>query len=155
MPTSKQAGDSYNLDRFIAAQKPVFEHAYKELLQGRKTGHWMWFIFPQIEGLGFSEMSKKFAISSLGEARAYLVHPILGQRLRKVCDLVAQMKNKSMNQVFGSPDDLKLKSSLTLFSRATTDNALFLKIIEKQFEGEFDQQTLDLLNISDTSSQFL
>ena len=137
----------YNLERFVIAQEPIFEQACKELLQECKTGHWMWFIFPQIAGLGFSAMSREFAISSLEEARAYLAHPVLGPRLREVCSLVNQIKDKSMHQVFGSPDDLKLKSSLTLFAQATVDNALFMDILKNQFERQFDQRTLVLIDL--------
>lgn len=140
--------DPYNLQRFVDAQISVFDDVYSELRDGQKTGHWMWFIFPQIQGLGKSEMARQFAISSLAEAEAYLAHPILGPRLRECASLVASLNNSSAEDVFGGIDSVKLRSSITLFAQATPDNKIFLDVLEKYFEGEFDKLTLELLQNS-------
>lgn len=108
----------------------------------------MWFIFPQFAGLGSSETSRKYAIASIEEARAYLAHPVLGPRLKEVCRLVSLLKGQSMSKVFGYPDDLKLKSSMTLFTHATTENDSFAAIIRDFFGGEFDRRTLELMGLS-------
>ncbi len=139
--------DRYNLERFVQAQDGVFDEACAELRRGRKVGHWMWFIFPQFAGLGSSGTSRKFAIASLEEARAYLAHPVLGARLREVCRLVGLLKGQSMSDVFGYPDDLKLRSSMTLFAHATAENDLFVEIIREFFGGEFDRRTLELMEL--------
>ena len=142
--------DRYNLERFVEAQEGVFEQACAELRRGRKTGHWMWFIFPQIAGLGFSEMSREYAIRSIEEARAYLAHPVLGSRLREISQIVNGIEGKTAYQVFGSPDDMKLRSSMTLFAKATegdllNDNLVFAEVIEKYFGGELDESTVKLM----------
>jgi uncharacterized protein (DUF1810 family) len=137
--------DPYDLQRFVDAQRTVYPRVDLELQSGRKTNHWMWFIFPQIAGLGHSPMAKKYAISSLGEARAYLDHPLLGQRLRHCSRLVTCVQGKSVEDIFGYPDYLKFQSSMTLFARATTDNQVFLSALEKYFRSEFDQATLERL----------
>ncbi|HEX3471936.1 MAG TPA: DUF1810 domain-containing protein [Silvibacterium sp.] len=137
--------DPYNLQRFVDAQQPIFEEVCAELRQGRKTSHWMWFIFPQLQGLGFSETARMFAISSRVEAEAYLGHPILGPRLRECTRLVTLIEKRSIAQIFGYPDDLKFRSCMTLFAHATSENEVFLKALKMYFGGEFDQQTLDLL----------
>lgn len=137
--------DPYNLKRFVDAQNPVFDEVCSELRAGQKTGHWMWFIFPQIQGLGRSETARQFAISSLGEARAYLAHPVLGPRLRQCASLVASIENSSAEEVFGGIDSLKLSSSMTLFAQATADNKMFLDVLKKYFGGEFDKLTLQIL----------
>jgi uncharacterized protein (DUF1810 family) len=138
-------GDPYNLGRFVAAQEDVFEQACGELRRGRKTGHWMWFIFPQMAGLGFSAMSQRYAIASLDEARAYLAHLVLGPRLREVCQIVNEIEGRTVYQVFGSPDDMKLRSSVTLFAHATAENAVFVEVIRRYFGGEWDKRTLELM----------
>ncbi len=135
--------DPHNLQRFVEAQDPVFEQVCAELRRGRKTGHWMWFIFPQIKGLGSSETAQYFAISSCQEAKAYVEHPILGPRLRECSRLVTLITGKSIDQILGFPDDLKFKSSMTLFARVTAENEVFLKALSIYFRGEFDQATLD------------
>jgi len=135
--------DPYNLQRFVDAQNPVFDQVLQELGDGRKQGHWMWFVFPQIDGLGQSRMAKKFAISSQDEAEAYLRHPILGPRLRKCSLLVAQVEEHSVGEIFGYPDDMKLRSSMTLFAHATADNRVFIDVLRKYFAGEFDPLTLE------------
>src|SRR5262245_16115603 len=118
--------DSFDLQRFVDAQNPVFEGVCSELRAGRKESHWMWFIFPQIRGLGRSSTAIKFSISSLAEAEAYLMHPALGPRLRKCLGLVMDVQGSSAGEIFGYPDDLKFRSSLTLFAHATSDHKLFV-----------------------------
>lgn len=137
--------DSYNLQRFVDAQNPVFEQVCAELRRGTKTGHWMWFIFPQLRGLGSSETAQYFAISSGGEAKTYLDHPILGPRLRECSRLVTLIKGKSIDRIFGYSDNLKLKSSMTLFAHVAAENEIFLDVLKMYFDGEFDLQTLDRL----------
>jgi uncharacterized protein (DUF1810 family) len=139
------ASDPYNLDRFVEAQRGVYEQACAELRRGRKTGHWMWFIFPQIAGLGFSATSQHYAIRSLDEARAYLQHPALGPRLREISQILLLINGKTAHDIFGSPDDMKLRSSMTLFARATEDNAVFLEILRKYFGGVEDGGTVELI----------
>ncbi|MDB5768772.1 MAG: hypothetical protein JWQ61_3586 [Collimonas fungivorans] len=134
--------DQYNLQRFVAAQQPVFDIVREELSQGSKRSHWMWFVFPQIEGLGHSATAVKYAISSLEEARAYLEHPLLGPRLRECCRLVAVVDGRSAEDIFGFPDYMKFQSSLTLFAQAATDNQAFNECLKKYFGGEPDQATL-------------
>ncbi len=137
--------DPYNLQRFVDAQSPVFERVLSELRQGRKSGHWMWFIFPQINGLGHSETAARFAISSRREAEAYLNHPILGPRLRECARLVTLIEGSSIQQILGYPDDLKFRSSLTLFARVTPDNQIFQDALDKFYDGEYDAMTLERL----------
>lgn len=135
----------YNLGRFVEAQEGVFEEACAELRRGRKTGHWMWFVFPQIAGLGFSETSRRYAIRSLDEARAYVAHPVLGPRLREICRIVNGIGGRSAYEVFGSPDDMKLRSSMTLFARAVEENGVFLEVLRRYFAGVEDERTVELL----------
>jgi uncharacterized protein (DUF1810 family) len=135
----------FDLERFVEAQEGEFEQACAELRSGRKTGHWMWFVFPQIAGLGFSEMSRRYAIRSLEEARAYVAHPLLGPRLREVCGIVNGTEGRSAYQIFGSPDDLKLRSSVTLFAKAAEENGVFLEVVRKYFGGVEDERTVELM----------
>jgi uncharacterized protein (DUF1810 family) len=144
MPNS-QSSDPYNLQRFVDAQSGVFEHAREELRQGRKRSHWMWFVFPQIQGLGHSGLAQHFALSSIGEAQAYLNHPVLGPRLRECSRLVTLVEGRSIEDIFGHPDNLKFRSSMTLFARATPDNEVFLGALQKYFGGEFDCLTVERL----------
>ncbi len=137
--------DTHNLQRFVDAQNRVFEQVCLELRDGHKKGHWMWFIFPQIKGLGHSPMAEEFAISSRREAKAYLKHPVLGPRLRECCGLLALIEGRSIQQILGFPDDIKLRSSMTLFAHATSDNQVFVDLLTKYFRGEFDRLTLDRL----------
>lgn len=137
--------DPFDLQRFIDAQSGTFERARAELLAGRKTTHWMWFVFPQIEGLGQSAMAQRYAISSLDEARAYLEHPILGQRLVECTQILSRLEGKSARDVFGYPDDLKLRSSLTLFARAAPDEPVFEQALAKYYDGVPDPMTLERL----------
>lgn len=135
----------YDLQRFVDAQDLIYEELYLDLKQGYKTGHWMWFVFPQIAGLGRSMPAKKFAISSLKEAEAYLKHPVLGPRLRACTKLVTDLEGRSINQIFGYIDCLKFRSSMTLFTHATVDNEIFKRALSKYFGGEFDRLTLNRL----------
>ena len=143
----KPEEDPYRLSRFVDAQDRVCDLVYAELAQGRKRTHWMWFIFPQLKGLGSSLLSQEFAITSLEEAKAYLQHPILGPRLLNCSRLVHQTEGRTIKQILGSPDDLKFKSSMTLFAHATTDNKVFLDPLEKYFGGRFDPQSLEILGV--------
>ena len=129
--------DPYRLERFTAAQDQdgTYERAVAELRAGRKVSHWMWFVFPQIEGLGFSAISKRYAVSSLDEARAYLAHPVLGPRLITAANIVAGTEGRSAEQIFGSVDALKLRSSMTLFGAADPDQPVFKKVLDKYFTG--------------------
>ena len=138
--------DAHQLERFITAQAPVYEAALAELRSGRKRTHWMWFIFPQLAGLGRSAMAQKFAIASLDEARAYLAHPLLGARLRECCSAVAALNGLSANQIFSEPDDMKFRSSMTLFARAAPDEPLFTQCLEKYFGGVPDGATTALVS---------
>ena len=137
--------DPFNLQRFVDSQDPCFERVCSELRDGRKTGHWMWFIFPQIKGLGNSPLARSFAVSSKEEAEAYLRHSILGPRLRECTRLVNLTEGRSIEQIFGYPDDLKFRSSMTLFAHATSENQIFIDALQKYFGGEFDALTLDRL----------
>jgi uncharacterized protein (DUF1810 family) len=137
--------DPYNLQRFVDAQEPVFQQVLAELRAGRKTSHWIWFIFPQIQGLGHSSISREFAISSLAEAENYLRHPTLGPRLQECTALVNRVTGRSGEDIFGEVDSLKFRSSMTLFARATDDNQLFVEALNKYYSGELDQLTLDRL----------
>jgi uncharacterized protein (DUF1810 family) len=137
--------DTYNLDRFVAAQASIYDEVVTELRNGRKTSHWMWFIFPQIKGLGQSSMAQEFAISSRTEAEAYLKHPILGPRLREYTHLVNQVEGRSIEQILGGIDAMKFRSSMTLFAHATAYNQIFLEALRKYYSGEFDQLTVQRL----------
>jgi len=138
--------DPYQLDRFVAAQDDgSYRAAVAELRAGRKTSHWMWFIFPQVAGLGRSATAQHFAISSVDEARAYLRHPVLGPRLRECTALLAALDGKSADQILGSVDAMKLRSSLTLFMAAAPDEPLFRDVLATYFGGAADQLTLDRL----------
>jgi uncharacterized protein (DUF1810 family) len=140
------SSDPYNLNRFIDAQAPVFEQVRAELRAGRKRSHWMWFIFPQIVGLGHSEMARKYAISSLAEAKAYLEHPVLGPRLGECTALVNRVDGRSIDEIFGYPDNLKFHSSMTLFARAAAHDDVFHTALRKFFAGAEDRQTLERLH---------
>ena len=134
--------DPYDLQRFVDAQNPVFDQVLSELRAGHKRSHWMWFIFPQIRGLGASPMASRFAISSIAEARAYLDHPILGPRLRECTRLVTEIEGRTIAEIFGYPDGLKFRSSMTLFAHATPDNQIFTDAIAKYFPEGDDPLTL-------------
>ncbi len=139
--------DPWELERFVDAQRTTYERACSELESGRKKSHWMWFIFPQLKGLGSSSVAQRFAISSLAEAAAYLEHPLLGPRLRHSTDLVNRIEGRSIDTIFGFPDDLKFRSSMTLFAQATPDNRVFLDALDKYFSGQQDELTLRFLHV--------
>jgi uncharacterized protein (DUF1810 family) len=134
--------NAFNLQRFLDAQSPVYERARRELEIGRKQSHWMWFIFPQIAGLGQSPMSIRFAIASLDEAQAYLAQPVLGARLRECARLTLAVESKTARDIFGSIDEVKFRSSMTLFARAAPDEELFQRCLDKYFAGDADPATL-------------
>ncbi|MBB5340436.1 DUF1810 domain-containing protein [Tunturiibacter gelidoferens] len=143
--------DKYELERFVEAQAGVYEQALAELRAGRKRSHWMWFVFPQIRGLGSSPMAMRYAISSLEEARAYLEHAVLGPRLRESTRIVVEVQGRTVGEIFGSPDDLKFHSSMTLFAKATAPSAktaedsgdVFEEALKKYFGGAMDQGTIE------------
>lgn len=137
--------DPHNLQQFVNAQESVIDQVKKELRAGRKRSHWMWFVFPQVEGLGSSQMAQRYAISSREEAEAYLSHPILGPRLRECTELVNDIDGKSANDIFGSPDDLKFRSSMTLFEAVADEPAPYRTALDKFYDGETNQQTLHFL----------
>lgn len=144
--------DPIELQRFIDAQDQkshgqltVYEAAYAELRGGRKQSHWMWFVFPQMRGLGFSQMANVYGISSRAEAEAYLAHPVLGPRLREATRLVNLIADHSARQIFGSPDDLKFRSSMTLYASITNKNDVFQQALDSYFDGKADEKTLALL----------
>ena len=138
--------DPFDLTRFVAAQDDCFDHALMELRRVRKASHWMWFIFPQIDGLGNGATAKKYAIRSRDEASAYLHHPVVGPRLLECCRAVLSVQGKSAADIMGHPDDLKLRSSMTLFSLVAGVPSEFRDVIEKYFDGP-DRLTLELLNV--------
>jgi uncharacterized protein (DUF1810 family) len=149
MTTQSSSYDPYNLQRFLDAQESTYEQARSELSAGQKRSHWMWFIFPQIRGLGSSSMAEQFAIGDMKEAMAYLEHPVLGSRLRECTGLVNAIPQRSVSEIFGYPDELKFHSSVTLFSEASKgfslENNVFSQAIAKYFEGKLDSATLDRL----------
>ena len=136
------ADDPFDLTRFVVAQAPVYDTVVEELRGGRKRSHWMWFVFPQLRGLGGSPTAVHYGISSLQEARAYLEHERLGPRLHECTRLVNQVQGRSIAEIFGSPDDLKLRSSMTLFALATDDRQDFLALLDKYYRGQQDPLTL-------------
>ena len=145
LPTMLTVRQGMDFDHFIAAQDPVYAEVVRELADGKKCSHWMWFIFPQLRGLGYSATSQKFALGSLDEARRYLEHPVLGTRLRECTELVLKTQNRTAEDIFGSVDAMKLRSSMTLFSLCSPTNGLFDLVIEKYFAGKKDDRTIELL----------
>jgi uncharacterized protein (DUF1810 family) len=139
--------DIYDLNRFVQAQEGDYQRALAEIRSGRKRTHWMWYIFPQIDGLAFSSASRYDAIKSIDEARAYLAHPILGPRLLECAEAALQVEGRSATEIFGSPDDLKLRSSATLFASASLPGSVFERLIDKFYDGGRDDRTLRLLGI--------
>ena len=138
--------DTFDLDRFVSAQENVYQTALEEIGNGRKQGHWMWFIFPQISGLGSTEVSRLYAIKSREEAVAYLEHPVLGPRIREISEVLLTQDDKSATEILGTPDDLKLRSSMTLFKSVSTDNDVFLNVLDRYYGGEEDPQTFRILS---------
>lgn len=138
--------DRFHLQRFVDAQSSVYDTVVAELRAGRKRSHWIWFVFPQLAGLGRSATAARYAISSLAEAEAYLRHDVLGPRLRECTRLVNAVEGRSIDEIFGWPDTLKVRSSMTLFCRATVDNDEFVALLDRYYRGEEDPATLDLLS---------
>lgn len=134
---------TFDLQRFVDAQDPIYARVLEELRAGRKQTHWMWFVFPQIAGLGFSETAKLYGIASLDEAIAYLKHPVLGSRLIECANLVLKVRDRSIHQILGSPDDMKFRSCMTLFARAAEDPAVFKEALKKYFGGHEDPLTVE------------
>jgi uncharacterized protein (DUF1810 family) len=140
--------DPHDLARFVQAQERDFTRALAEVRNGRKESHWMWYIFPQFVGLGHSSTSRRYAIRSLAEAKAYLSHPILGPRLTECCEAALRVEGRTAHQIFGSPDDLKLSSCATLFAHVSPSGSAFEKLLDKFFDGERDETTLRLIKDS-------
>ena len=138
--------DPYDLQRFVDAQEPVYDAVISELTDGRKRSHWIWFVFPQLRGLGSSPTAVRYGISSREEAVAYLAHEVLGPRLRECTRLVTQIDGRSIEEIFGWPDYLKVRSSMTLFARSTDDNADFVAVLDKFYDGEQDPVTVEQLS---------
>jgi uncharacterized protein (DUF1810 family) len=141
------AGDVYDLNRFVQAQEDDYEQALSEIRKGRKQSHWMWYVFPQFDGLGFSSTSRRYSIKSVEEADAYLRHPVLGPRLLACVEAVLSVEGRSAFEIFGSPDDLKLRSCATLFACVSPGGSVFHRLLDKYFKGERDAKTLRLLGI--------
>lgn len=144
----KTEHDSFDLQRFIRAQAVSHETALRELRAGRKRSHWMWYVFPHLQGLGFSDMARLYAIESIEEAAAYAAHPVLGQRLRECTAAVLAVDGRSAHDIFGHPDDWKFRSCMTLFEAAVPGEPLFAAALDRYFDGERDDQTLDLLGFA-------
>jgi uncharacterized protein (DUF1810 family) len=139
--------DPYDLDRFVRAQEAAYAQALSEVRSGRKRSHWMWYIFPQFAGLAFSSTSRHYAIKSIGEARAYLDHPVLGPRLLECAGAVIGVEGRSATEIFGSPDDMKLRSCATLFAFVSPPGSVFEHLLTKYYRGEPDERTLQLLGV--------
>jgi uncharacterized protein (DUF1810 family) len=138
--------DPYDLQRFVEAQQPVYDQALTELRAGSKRSHWMWFVFPQISGLGHSSMAQRYAIRDSDEASAYLAHPLLGQRLEECAQALLQHSERPVRQILGSPDDLKLRSSMTLFAAMAPERQVFQAVLDAFFAGQADPATLARLH---------
>ena len=137
--------DLFSLQRFVEAQQPIYPQALAELQAGRKRSHWMWFVFPQLQGLGRSETARRYAISDVEQARAYLAHPLLGPRLQECTRALLQHADRSAREILGTPDDLKFRSSMTLFAAVADEPALFEQALEAFFDGKADRLTLERL----------
>jgi uncharacterized protein (DUF1810 family) len=148
---STNTDDSFDLDRFVRAQEDDYKQALVEIKSGRKRSHWMWYIFPQIDGLAFSSTSKRYSIKSIEEAKAYLAHPILGPRLLECTEAVLGVEGRSAAEIFGSPDDLKLRSCATLFACVSPPGSVFDRLLSKYFPGGRDDRTLRLLGIAENA----
>ena len=149
---SPSRDDPYDLSRFVRAQQDDFEQALAEIIRGKKRTHWMWYIFPQIDGLAVSSTAKHYAIKSIDEAKAYLDHPVLGPRLLECAEAVVRVEGRSATAIFGSPDDLKLRSCATLFACVASPGSVFDRLLEKYYRGERDRKTLQLLGIDPDDS---
>lgn len=148
MGNGTETDDPFDLNRFVQAQEATYPRALAEIKQGAKQTHWMWFIFPQLEGLGSSSTARFYAIKTQDEARAYLNHPILGNRLLECCQALLQNQDKSASDIFGYPDDLKLRSCMTLFAAVSQPGSVFSRVLQQYFQDQPDQRTLALLNQS-------
>lgn len=135
----------YDLSRYVVAHEQNYQQALAEIQNGKKISHWMWYIFPQLQGLGKSPISQKYAIKNLEEAKSFLAHPYLGSHLMEISNALLKLKTNNPREIFRHPDDMKLKSSMTLFSHATTENQVFLAVLEKYYDGKQDSKTLMLL----------
>jgi uncharacterized protein (DUF1810 family) len=144
---SGRTDDPFDLRRFVRAQEADYDRALAEIVSGRKRTHWMWYIFPQLDGLAFSSTSKLYSIKTVDEARAYLDHPILGPRLVACAEAVARVEGRTAQEIFGSPDDLKLRSCATLFAAVSPPGSVFARLLDKHYGGEPDPKTLKLLGI--------
>jgi len=147
MLTINNLDDAYDLARFVEAQERVYPNVLAELKNGRKRSHWMWFVFPQVDGLGFSPTTKFYAIRDIDEARRYLHHPLLGERLQECANLVLNVRNRTVSEIFGYPDDLKFRSCMTLFSCVAGPGSVFEKVLDYCFDGKRDAKTLELLGL--------
>jgi uncharacterized protein (DUF1810 family) len=147
MPDTDRIGDPFNLRRFVQAQEENYGQALSEIRSGRKRSHWMWYVFPQIDGLALSSTARFYAIKSLEEARAYLAHAILGPRLLECAEVVMSVESRSATEIFGNPDDLKLKSCATLFACVSPPDSVFGRILKKYYGGQRDLKTIQLLDI--------
>ena len=145
MKNDKAETDTFGLQRFIDAQQSIYQTVLAELRAGRKQSHWMWFVFPQLAGLGSSAMARRYAIESVDEARAYSAHPVLGQRLRECSQLASDIKDRSVEEIFGYPDHLKFHSCMTLFAQADSDPQVFERCLKQFFAGRQDAATLRLM----------
>ncbi|MDQ6926297.1 MAG: DUF1810 domain-containing protein [Candidatus Eremiobacteraeota bacterium] len=146
MNDTRAAGDPYDLDRFARAQESDYARALAEVTSGRKRSHWMWYIFPQFRGLGRSAMAERYAIQHVAEAEAYLGHPVLGPRLVACAEAALGVERRSAHDIFGSPDDLKLRSCMTLFAHVSPDGSVFQRVLDRYFEGQPDPATIALLD---------
>lgn len=144
--SSGSPDDPFDLNRFVRAQAPIYSAALAELKSGRKRSHWMWFVFPQIDGLGFSETTRRYSIKSLAEAREYLAHPVLGARLRECTQALLKIEGRTALGVFGWPDNMKLQSSMTLFAAADPAAPEFSAVLARYFEGKHDARTVERLS---------
>lgn len=137
--------DKYNLQRFVKAQQQDFSAAYMEVSLGRKRSHWMWYVFPQITGLGMTSTSQYYSIKSAEEAKAYMEHPYLGENMRRICKALLSLQENDPHKIFGTPDDLKLCSSMTLFARTVPEEPLFQQVLEQYYDGRRDERTIEIL----------
>ncbi len=136
---------AYDLERFLAAQEREYQTALSEIKSGRKRSHWIWYIFPQIQGLGYSSIARYYAIQDTGEAQAYIQHPVLGKRLIEISNVLLTLTVSDPTKVMGHPDDLKLRSSMTLFSVAAPEETVFKQVLDKFYDGKTDKRTLEIL----------
>lgn len=148
---SASSVDPFNLERFVQAQEGVYAQALSEIRAGEKRTHWMWFIFPQALGLGFSPLSQYYGIRSLDEAQAYLAHPVLGARLRECFEALLRLEGRSAHQIFGSPDDWKLRSCATLFALISSPGSVFHQVLDRYFDGHMDDRTIALMGKENAS----